>query len=186
MARPFHTITDIKQSRTSIQERRYGVIEIEHGQLRAVHFRPWPKMISRVEIATLGRWRHARSSGDSCKLYYNVPLSSPGYISLAYVTSTKQTTLKTVRRATEVLDRIAEIRRASALVCELSNARLSERLLQRGGWEPHCQALAGRHFIKRFYGTYPQYTWLENTRSILDSDTVLAPAPSTKKTALPC
>ncbi|PHR94873.1 MAG: hypothetical protein COA78_31380, partial [Blastopirellula sp.] len=183
---PFQTITDLKQSRASIQGRRYGVIEIEQGQLQAIHFRPWPKMISRVEIATLGRWKHAHAVGDSCKLYYNVPLGTSGYINLAYVSSTKQTTLKTVRRAAEVLDRIAEIRKADAVVCELSNARISERLLQRCGWESHCHSQAGRHFIKRFYGIYPQHAWLENTRTVLDSEILLASGLSSDKTALPC
>ncbi|MBI1247435.1 hypothetical protein GC197_06255 [bacterium] len=155
----FETIDNLNAAQNLVRGRRYGIIQVEAGSFRSLSFRPWPKLISRVEIETLGRWKHARG-GDHCRLYYNFPITAPGFLTLAYVESTCQTTWKTLRRSVEVLDWIAEVRRANAAVCELSNERISNRVMQRVGWQPHCEHLAGRHFIKRYYGEYPQHDWL--------------------------
>lgn len=157
------TATDLETAARLIPRRRYGVICLEAGQFRSLSFRPWPKLISRLEIATLGRRAHAQG-GDRCRLFYNFPLSSPGFLSLVYIESTGQTRWETVRRSLEVLDWVAEHRQAHASVCELSNQRISDRLMQRLGWETHCQHLRGRHFIKRFYGVYPSADWLPEVR----------------------
>lgn len=153
------TTSNLNDATELVRRRRYGVIRVESGTFHSLTLRPWPKLISRLEIETLGRWKHSRG-GDHVRLYYNFPLSSPGFLTLAYVESTRQTTWKTLRRSLEVLDWLAQVRQAHASVCELSNEKISTRLMHRLGWEPHCQQLAGRHFIKRFYGQYPQYGWL--------------------------
>ncbi|MHC2067304.1 hypothetical protein ACYFX5_07525 [Bremerella sp. T1] len=155
----FESIDNLNDAQELVRRRRYGVIEIESGEFRRLSFRPWPKLISRIEIETLGRWKHA-AAGDRCRLFYNFPFSAPGFLSLAYVESTRQTSWKTLRRSLEVLDWIAQIRRANANVCELSNEKISQRAMERVGWEVHCEHLSGRHFIKRFYGEYPQHAWL--------------------------
>lgn len=153
------TTDNLNDAADLVRRRRYGVIRVESGTFHSLTLRPWPKLISRLEIETLGRWKHARG-GDSCRMYYNFPLSSPGFLTLAYVESTRQTSWKTLRRSVEVLDWVAEVRGASASVCELSNEKITSRVMQRVGWEPHCENLAGRHFIKRFYGKYPRHEWL--------------------------
>ncbi|MEW4454234.1 hypothetical protein AB1L30_16290 [Bremerella sp. JC817] len=155
----FETIDNLNDAAALVRQRRYGVICVEEGDFRGLSFRPWPKLISRLEIVTLGRRKHAQG-GDHCRLYYNLPLSSPGFLTLAYVESTRQTSWKTLRRSAEVLDWVAAHRRVHATVCELSNERISTRLMQRVGWETHCEHLPGRHFIKRYYGQYPQHAWL--------------------------
>jgi hypothetical protein len=53
-----------------------------------------------------------------------------------------------------MLDEIARIKGAHAIVCHVTNGRISDRLLRRWGWEAHCLNWKGRHFIKRFYGRY--------------------------------
>jgi hypothetical protein len=55
-----------------------------------------------------------------------------------------------------VLQEIARIKRTDAIVCDVTSSRISDRLLARAGWERHCLASPRRHFIKRFYGEYPQ------------------------------
>ncbi len=160
------TTDNLNDATDLVRRRRYGVIRVEQGTFHSLTLRPWPKLISRLEIETLGRWKHSRG-GDHVRLYYNFPLSSPGFLTLAYIESTRHTTWKTLRRSLEVLDWVAQIRRANASVCELSNEKISTRVMQRVGWEPHCEQLAGRHFIKRFYGEYPQHAWLPTPKDPL-------------------
>ncbi len=57
--------------------------------------------------------------------------------------------------ATLVLDEIARLKRSHAIVAEINNPRISDRLMERWGWERHCLSWRGRHFIKRFYGVFP-------------------------------
>ncbi|PQO42723.1 hypothetical protein [Blastopirellula marina] len=158
------TLDNLNAAADLVRRRRYGIIRVTGGKFHSLSFRPWPKLISRFEIVTLGRWKHAQG-GDDCRLFYNFPVTSPGFLTLAYIESTSQTSWKSLRRSAEVLDWIAEIRGANASVCELSNEKLSTRLMQRAGWEPHCQHLTGRHFIKRYYGEYPQHAWLPKVSS---------------------
>jgi hypothetical protein len=71
--------------------------------------------------------------------------------------------LSTFYAATLVLDEIARLRDANAIVCNVTNVRISDRLMRRWGWEEHCQQWMGRHFIKRFYGHFPDIpsSWRE-------------------------
>ena len=63
-----------------------------------------------------------------------------------------------------VLDEIAKLKRTDAIVCEVSNWRISDRLLTRWGWESHLGESRRRHFIKRFYGDYTAVTdrWIQD------------------------
>ncbi|RCS41224.1 hypothetical protein DTL42_21885 [Bremerella cremea] len=155
----FETTDNLTAATNLVRQRRYGIIQVTGGKFHRLTFRPWPKLVSRFEIVTLGRWKHAKR-GDDCRLFYNFPVTSPGFLTLAYIESTAQTSWKTLRRSVEVLDWIAQVRGANASVCELSNEKITSRLMQRLDWETHCQHLPGRHFIKRYYGEYPQYAWL--------------------------
>lgn len=69
--------------------------------------------------------------------------------------SSRYASFKTFRSSLIVLDEIARIKRIDAIVCEVRNLRISDRLLARWGWESHVPQSRRRHFIKRFYGTYP-------------------------------
>jgi hypothetical protein len=79
----------------------------------------------------------------------------PQFLALKYVVSTSGTCCRTVRSALGVLDAIAALKHADAIVCDAANGRLSDRLLQRFGWEPHKPRRWHRNYIRRFYGTYP-------------------------------
>lgn len=149
------TITDFDAGRERIRARRWGVIETVGGVLRAVQLRPWPKLASLPEFLPLGPRYHARGTADRCLLYYNQPRRTPNFLALKYIVSTTGTSYRTFRAALVVLDLIAELKLSDAIVCDAANIRLSDRLMERLGWEPHKPQRWHRNFIRRFYGTYP-------------------------------
>jgi hypothetical protein len=139
-----------------VRLRRYGVIEIVAGRLERITFRAWPKLISLPEVWWLGGRYHACQDDDRCWLYYNQPRRCPNYLALKYVVSSHRATFATIHRAALVLDEVARLKQSDAIVCEASNLRISDRLLERWGWERHCLDSPRRHYIKRFYGSYPR------------------------------
>jgi hypothetical protein len=148
-------VTDLESRTDVLRKRRYGVIVAEHGQLSQIILRPWPKVVSLAEVLFWGHRFHDQRPGDRCWLYYNQPLRHGNFLALKYVLSSRDATLQTFRCCLTVLDEIARIKHTDALVCEASNVRISDRLLQRWGWEAHVPSSRRRHFIKRFYGSYP-------------------------------
>jgi hypothetical protein len=152
----FETITDFPAGRAALRARRYGVIETCGGQFAAVHLRPWPKLLAWPEVWPLAGPRyHARGEADRCLLYYNQPRRMPQFLALKYIVSTDGTSYRTFRAALAVLDAIAQLKHADAIVCDAANYRLSDRLMQRLGWEPHKPQRWHRNYIRRFYGQYP-------------------------------
>ena len=121
-----------------------------------LRLRPWPKTISLAEILLWGRGFHLRAEGNRCWLYYNQPRRHRNFLALKYVVSSRHSTLRTFRSSLIVLDEIARLKGTDAIVCEVSNLRISDRLLKRWGWQSHVPSSRRRHFIKRFYGTYPE------------------------------
>lgn len=152
----FETVTDLCDEAATLRRRPYGVIEVCEGRLVAVHLRPWPKLVSGFEAWWDARGFHQRASGNRCWIYYNQPRSCPNYLALAYVLSTRDTMLASARAALATLDEIARLKQTDAIVCDASNGRISDRLLTRWGWESHLPDSGGRHYIKRFYGVYPE------------------------------
>ncbi|MGM0487189.1 MAG: hypothetical protein ACQESR_10555 [Planctomycetota bacterium] len=151
----FQSVHDPQQDAKVLRRRAYGVICIEDERLQRILLRPWPKLSSVPEIVLLGTWFHDRASGNRCWLYYNQPFQHRNFLALRYVVSSRYASFRTFRGALVVLDEIARIKQSDAIVCEVSNPRISDRLLRRWGWERHVHASRRRHFIKRFYGTYP-------------------------------
>ena len=152
----FDSENDLSDPHGKVHCRAYGIIEIENGAFRQIRFKPWPKIISTFEVNHSGEKTHTQSDTmDRCTLYYNQPFFHKNFLALKYVVSQKGTSFRSFRLATKILDEIARIKQSDALVCEVSNARISDRLLSRWGWEEHLSNNAGRHFIKRFYGKYP-------------------------------
>jgi hypothetical protein len=149
------TITDFAAGRERLRARRYGVIETEGGRLRAVHLRPWPKLVALPEVLPLGSRYHAVGEADRCLLYYNQPRRMPSFLALKYIVSTSGTRYRTIRAALEVLDAVAELKRTDAIVCDAANVRLTDRVMARHGWEPHKPQRWHRNYIRRFYGEYP-------------------------------
>jgi len=149
------TITDLRAGEEQLRRRRYGVIEVERARLRHVRLRPAPKIISIPEALWLGRWFHERMRGDRCWLYYNQPLWHSNFLAVKYILSAGDCTFATLRAAMTILEEIARIKQTDAALCDVTNRRISDRLLAREGWERHCPGSSRRHYIKRFYGSYP-------------------------------
>jgi hypothetical protein len=151
----FATVNDCQRHADLLRHGRCGVIEVADEQLVRIRLRPFSHRVSQVEALTWGRLVHRWRSGNRCWLYYRQPRRLPQFLVLDYVVSTRGTTLATFRGALGVLDELARLKRSDALVCDVATARISDRLLGRWGWEPHAPRRRHRHFIKRFYGRYP-------------------------------
>jgi hypothetical protein len=152
----FERITDFHAGAEVIRRRRYGMIEMAEGRLVAVHLRPWPKLISLGEIWLEEMVRRSARSADRCFLYYDQPLRCPTFLAVKYIVTSWGATFCTARGACLVLDEIARIKQIDAIVCDAWNRRISDRLLRRWGWERHMLHSRRRHYIKRFYGHYPE------------------------------
>jgi hypothetical protein len=155
-------VTNLSEGAEVLQRRRYGMIEVADGQFRGVRLRWFPKIAIGPEILLLGRWQHRRA-GDRILLYYNQPWRFPKFLALKYAVSARNTSMRSACRALDVLDEIARLKRSDAILCDVSNWRISTRLMARWGWVPHCPSRWHRHFIKRFYGDYPPpAAWMEH------------------------
>ncbi len=151
----FETVTDFAGGLETLRRRRYGVIEVADRRFRRIVLRPFPKVVSAPGILLFGQWHHRHHRGDSVRLYYNQPRRFSNFLVLKYIESGRDTSLGTLSRALAVLDEIARRKRSDALLCDVANWRITTKLLARGGWTPHCPTRLHRHFIKRFYGSYP-------------------------------
>ena len=147
--------TELSLDRDRLQACRHGMIAAEGGRVRAIHVRRFGRSASWLGIALVGSRLHRRRKGDRCYVYFTQPRSCPDYLSLTYVWSTGDCSLRTLRAAMAALDTVAQIKRSQAIVCDVWNWRISDRLLKRAGWEAHCTMRWHRNHIKRFYGQYP-------------------------------
>ena len=151
----YESITDLRRGAATLRRRRYGVVEVSRGELVRVRFRPYPKLISLPEIFVADRLVHRRRSGDRLTLYYNQPRRFSNFLAVVSMVSERGTSVASFRAACGLMDAIAEIKGTDALLCDVSSRRISDRLMRRGGWEPHAPSLWHRNYIKRFYGVYP-------------------------------
>jgi hypothetical protein len=152
----FETVTDLNAQSNVIRTRRYGVIDVVDGRFVRVRLRPWPKIASVVEGKFWGEWRHRRVPGDRCSLYYNQPHQFTNYLAAAYAWSTRECSMKTIRKILTTLDEIARIKQSDAILCDVIGSDISPRVLARWGWEKHAPSLFHQNYIKRFYGAYPR------------------------------
>lgn len=163
----FEMVTNLCEGAETLRRRSYGVIEAADGRFCRVVLRPFPKLVSLPDVLVLGRWRHQRTCGDRSLLYYNQPRRCRNFLAVTYVVSSKGTSCATLKRLLEALDEIARLKQSDALVCDVSNGRLSRQVLARLGWEPHCPSRWHRHYIRRFYGTYPEVpAWIAPSAEI--------------------
>ena len=151
----FQTVHDLRTQAEILCRRSYGVIVIEDGCLHAIHLRPWPRIIAVSDLWGIEHLFDRRTTGDYCRLYYNQPCRHRRFLALKYIVSSHGATFRTVRSSLVILDEIARLKGTDAIVAEVRNLRISERLLQRWGWESHVPTSRRRHYIKRFYGSYP-------------------------------
>jgi hypothetical protein len=145
----FESVSDLHAQRDVVRRRRYGVILAREGRVISVHFRPWPKLITPPEVILAEKLRSYRR-GDFCRFYFNQPLRYPSFLAVTLAVSSRDCRLQTFNAGRLALDTIAEIKGADALLCDAWNLRLSERVLRRWGWEPHCPSRWHRNFIRRF------------------------------------
>ncbi|WP_146577007.1 hypothetical protein [Neorhodopirellula pilleata] len=145
--------TDFDRDDDAIARIRCGRIVMEHGKLVSVERHLWSSPVSIAQV-----WwesERGRIRGDVCYLDYHIPRGLPQFITLDYIRSGQQTRYRTFIGACHILNEIAKRRQSAAIVAHVTNARISDRLLQRQGWERHMPQWRGRHFIRRFYEGYP-------------------------------
>jgi len=152
---PLRTVHDWHAAIEHVRIERYGVVETRAGIPAAIHFRRFPKLMSWPEVWPVNSHYHMPGPCDRCLLYYNQPRRHSSYLALKYIISSRQTRFATVRAALAILDAIASIKQSDAILADAANCRLSERALNRLGWEPHKPQLFHRNYIRRFYGSYP-------------------------------
>jgi len=155
MHRFYQRVTDLEAGARVLAARRYGVIEVADGRLVAVHLRPLPKLLSLPELWPVGYRYHGRGRPNRCLIFYNQPRRFPNFLAVKYAVTTPGTPPRTVQLGMAVLDEIARIKRTDALLCDVGNSRISDRLMRRFGWQPHKPQRWHRNYIKRFYGEYP-------------------------------
>jgi len=151
MRQLFQTVTDLAAQADIVRGRRYGVIEAVDGELRAIHLRPFPKRVTFVGATLLGAWQHRLRTKDHCLIYYNQPRRHSQVLAVTYMLTGRGTRLATIRKALAVLEEIARLKGVDALLCDVSNRRISDRLMAREGWQFHFPSLLHRHYIKRFW-----------------------------------
>jgi hypothetical protein len=149
------TIRDIESNQEKLRRRPYGMIEAIDGQFVRIQLRPWPKFGNLLETHWLQSMKSKRQQRNVCRLYYNQPIGHRDFLTLSYIQSSLNTTLKTLYATLNVLNQIAYIKRSNAILAEVANDKISDRSLVRRGWERHREDSRQRHWIKRFYGTYP-------------------------------
>ena len=154
--KPIESVYDVKAQQETLRRRRYGVIEAANGKLVRIQLRPWPKFASLLEAHWIRAMKSSRHKSDKCRLFYNEPSSHPGFLTLVYVESSLNTSAKTVFATLSVLDQIAYIKHSNAIIADVSNKRISDRALKHWGWERYMEQESQRHWIKRFYGKYPE------------------------------
>ncbi|MBI1904293.1 MAG: hypothetical protein HYS13_24625 [Planctomycetia bacterium] len=146
-----------------VRRRRYGQIEVRGGRLVRISFRLWPKFVFWLGLRWSEFCRPKRrpqgnandESGDRCLVYYDQPFWHRNFLALKYVASSPGTSLRTLRAAAAALDLVARIKGSDAILCDVTNPRISNRALRRFGWAPLRITAWRRIFIRRFYGAYP-------------------------------
>src|SRR3569623_414125 len=151
----FETVSDLYAQADVVRRRPYGVIEVAAGRFDRLRLRPFPKLSTPLDLLLRSNHAHRRHQGDRCWLYYNLPRKHRNFLALKLVFSSQNATLASFHGALEVLEEVAQIKQIDALLCDVANTRISDRLLARWGWEPHKPQRWHRNYIKRFYGEYP-------------------------------
>ncbi len=151
----YTTVLDLDRQADLVRHARHGVIEACEGRFRRLILRPWPKLVSLADVFLFGPWFHRRCRRDRCLLYYDQPWGSPNYLAVKYLLAYGGTSYASVVAARRAIDEVARIKGSDALVCHVSNRRLSARIMNRWGWSPLNDSPRCSLFVRRFYGQYP-------------------------------
>ncbi|TWU51346.1 hypothetical protein [Rubripirellula reticaptiva] len=147
------SITDPVENVAKIQKWRYGRIVMRAGKLVEIQRRLTCGSVSMAQV-----WwqaKYGRSDDEICWIDYHTPFGMPSFLTLDYIRAGTYAGYCSFSGACHVLDEVARIRGASAIVAHVSNGNISDRLLTRLGWERHLESWNGRHWIRRFYDGYP-------------------------------
>ena len=157
MRKIFDTVpaADLQNERLKLKKRPYGMIEVINEQFTQIQLRPWPKFLSGIEAKWADGWGRKRSQKNQSQVFYSQPLSQRNYLTLTYAITTLQTSWTTLSYSLALLDYVAFVKRSDAILTEVSNRRISDQVMERLGYERHLHNSRKRHFIKRFYGEYP-------------------------------
>lgn len=140
-------VSSISGNETHIAGWRYGTVVLRNGHVAILQARWWPRWgtlwgaISDRVVRTLPE--------DECRFYYSFPRSAPGFLSLLYVHAGEKTTYRTFHRGIETIDAIARLRKARGIVCQVTNDRLTDRMMNRWGYVRHAENLGDGHYIRR-------------------------------------
>ena len=132
---------------------RCGRIVMQAGKLVRVEKRWFVGNASMAQV-----WwqsRYGRPDDDLCWLDYHQPIGMSGFLTLDYVRSGQRAGYKSFVGACHLLHEVARIKGSLAIVAHVSNGAISDRFLERMGWQRHAQQWSGRHWIRRFYDGYP-------------------------------
>lgn len=138
----------IAEHAESVAAIRCGRIVVAAGRLIRVEQHRFPSPASIAQI-----WfqrRFFRSTGDACWLDYHVPRNLPGYMTVDFIRSGRGARFSTTAAAMHALHEIARLRNSQAIVANVTNSDLTDRLISRFGWQRHLPHWPGRHFIRRF------------------------------------
>ncbi len=133
---------------------RCGRIVMQAGRLVEIQHRLTCGSVSVAQV-----WwqaKYGRNDDDICWLDYHQPFGMHGFLTLDYIRSGTLAGYKSFIGACHVLDEIAKVRGASAIVAHVTNGNISDRLLTRLGWQQHMTQWSGRHWIRRFYNGFPE------------------------------
>ncbi|CAD73097.1 hypothetical protein RB3276 [Rhodopirellula baltica SH 1] len=143
------SFSKIESNENAISRIRCGRIVMRDGRLERIE-QHWAR--SPISVAQV--WWQAKFGkleGDICCLDFHVPRGMSAFVTLDYVRSGNATRYATAIGASKVLDEIARLRKSYAIVAHVSNARITDRHLERAGWERHLLDWPGRHFIRRMH-----------------------------------
>src|SRR6056297_1561431 len=146
-------VSDVQRNSHLIRRWRCGRIRFSQGRFCHVQRKYFAGSVSVAQVW----WQahYGRRKDDEGWLDYHQPLGMPGFLTLDYLSCGRQAGYATLSGLCHALDQIAKIRRAVAIVAHVTNGRISDRFLTRMGWQPHCESMRGRHWIRRFYDGYP-------------------------------
>lgn len=145
---------DPERDASLIRRWRCGRIVMRDGRLDSIRQRRTVGSVSVAEVWIKSKFTRPR--GDVCMLDYHQPFGMRAFITLDFVHSGMQTSARTFLGACRVLNYVARIRGVLAIVAHVTNESISDRLLERNGWERHLTHWSGRHWIRRFYDGYPE------------------------------
>ena len=118
-------VRDPSSGADKIRRWRCGRIVMQDGQLVEIQRR---LACGNVSVAQVW-WqaKYGRSDDQVCWLDYHQPLGMPTFLTLDYIRSGSRAGYKTFVGACHVLDEIARVRGATAIVAHVTNGNISDR-----------------------------------------------------------